>query len=1248
MAVAGDGSDAVVASHIGKTYTSVLPWKKNKVAVDDVSLRFPAGQVTVLLGHNGAGKSTLIDCVLGLKSHIGNVTIFNKPGRGFGGGDARIGFVAQGNSLNPDLTTRDHIELFAGIHGLSNIQEVTDATLRATGLDQGATPLLKAAKLSGGQKRRLALGIAMIGDPRFVVLDEPTAGVDAEGKVAIRRLIRDLKQEGRVILMTTHAMEEAEVLGDYTAIMVNGKVECEAATLELKKTYGIGYYLHVSKGQLTSADGAAEAKGEAGGAAAQGERLRRLVQDNVKGAIVARESLVETMFVLPMESADSFPALFAAFEANGFAGRYGIQMPSLEEVFIRVTREAEDLQVRKDDLEKAKKTAKKKRAEVCCGNKKQQAAALKAQQAVDELEKTLAGASSSDIVCPALGCGNKFNPPSSEQTVICPECKATFSRAQAAESADDDADGDGAAGDGGKTPGGAGGAHEYQLQPSFWNTYRAGLRFYLQALREPLGSLMITLVMYIVVLSFIAPSNTDREAEALLRPPEKLSVETSLSAAELGIASNDPSLAAAIAAAVNDAAGYQILKAFPDEDDLGTWVVNGTSFAGERGGYMLGDDMNDVKLIYSKNLPFTPYIMLNYYMMILYPDLGGVPLAQLQPLQSGTGYFDFKSTGIVSMYICLIVAIMTQSFGFALADDLDKGRRGQLAAMGFSARAYYGVFLTINGSISLLASTAFVILIFSLNLPFAAETPSGAVVLIMAFTSLAILAWAYVLITQLRNVARWAAVSSGLLVLTMVPGMLVNVVPGFSTRYLWWFDMYPPAALAQAFVKMDRVANTNTLREAFGCESCGYAAYTSSTVFEDADHGLLLALIFPLIEMLIAVALLVIIEKREMAKLPHAASSQVVHGEGDAEAGSFVPLSVSGIEKSFPGPTRNCGLKREPPTQVLRGVDISVRAGQLTGLLGPNGAGKSTAFHIISGKYGASSGSVVMNGQDVSTPRGAAERGQRLYLVQQHTDATMNGQASVRQHLELMAQVKGLTDRAEITRAVDETLKMFDLGDRATAKIAELSGGQGRKGCAALAMLGTIIDHSGKAVVLLDEISAGVDVSARRSMWEAFTKCRGEFAGVLCSHHMEEVDSLCDSIVVLVEGKVVASGSSQELKSRHGKNLQLHLTCTPDAAADPHGVLAFVDANVGRGASLVDSSASSGHIVIDVPVGSAPLASMFAALQAATGAAAGHGIIDYSLAQPTLEQVFIKLVREASRGDASLALARSMSDRALD
>ena len=112
-------------------------------------------------------------------------------------------------------------------------------------------------------------------------------------------------------------------------------------------------------------------------------------------------------------------------------------------------------------------------------------------------------------------------------------------------------------------------------------------------------------------------------------------------------------------------------------------------------------------------------------------------------------------------------------------------------------------------------------------------------------------------------------------------------------------------------------------------------------------------------------------------------------------------------------------------------------------------------------------------------------------------------------------------------------LRPFFLSPPLQAKCQELSGGMSRKACAAVAMLGTEVDRSGRVVVLLDEITAGVDVSARRRMWRSIQDRTDSFSGILCTHHMEEAESLCTRIAILIGGVIRAEGTAQELKHQY-------------------------------------------------------------------------------------------------------------------
>lgn len=1136
-----------------------------------------------------------------------------------------------------------------------------------------------------------------MGNPRVLVLDEPTAGVDAAGKVAMRAMIRKLKTPDRVILLTTHAMNEAEVLSDYTAILAHGRLQCEAPTQELKRKYGIGYYLHVAKKQTRgSAAGAGAGAGAGGGTATAGdEALHQLVAKHVPGAVVARESLLETLFVLPMGASATFHPLLSALDGSGYAGSYGVEMPSLEEVFIRITREADDRVARQQARDKAAKVLKRVLEQnTCCGsrscmNTKQRAAVEAAEAELAKRDAALNGTSSgagSDVTidCPGLGCGSKVTAPASQLMVTCPSCHATFSRATAVTLAAH------AAGDGDKSSSeqelssssrrggwrqvgsvtsqdgtatraaagavasssGGSAASQQPKRSSFGGQYRAFLRFLRHSERKALYAVLITLCFYLPVAAFNSSFSEGAQTRALVTPPQGLPADyldprgggKATLAVAWGVVATTAAVGQQLASALQANGNATVpVTMFDTLEAMQAWVIRTNSSVPRAGfavdGGSLGSEVTLLMLDSYSGVEGMPYIMLSQYQRALYGSvLNATAAPQVLPTYAGPNMVSFRATALVSMYVALLAVIVVQNFAAGAAGDVEKGRRHQMSAMGMRSSVYYLALVTVHGAVALLCSVAWTALVFLVGLDFATGSPAGAIVLLIFLCNFVNLILGYVVAVALRKVSSFITAMVIILFATMTPGMLWLSVPGMQLHA--GLDIIPAGALTQAFVVLDKAASQSMLQEELGCTTCGLTELTGSNVFSSA--GVAAPLLFLVCEGVVLLVALVLLERYHTRKNkatggPSMASTQAVGAAAaadDAEAARS-PLVVEDVHKTFAG--KGCAgspLCRGEATEVLKGVDLTVRAGSLTALLGPNGSGKSTTFKVIAGGLRATSGSVRFNGCDINTSAGHAERDRRLYLAQQHTDSTLNGIASVRNHIELYAAIKGLS-RSQAVKTASDVLAMMDLGDRADVPVGELSGGEGRKGCAALALLGTVIEghrRGGDVVVLLDEISAGVDVSARRRMWATLAECHGSLAGILCTHHMEEADSLCDSIAVLVKGKVVATGGSQALKLQYGNDLQLHLTCSEEAVADPESLRLYMDRNVGKGAKVVDVSSRSRHVVLAIPKGSKPLAAMFAALEASKGAD-GPGVVDYSLAQPTLEQVYLKLVRMHSDGE---------------
>jgi ABC-2 type transport system ATP-binding protein len=210
---AGEGA-AIVVETLNKSYGS------NRV-VDDLSFTVRAGEIFALLGPNGAGKTTTIETLEGYRvPDSGTVRVLGldplRQGREL---KPRIGVMLQQDGLYPGLSAREVLKLFAGYYEKPC---AVDELLARVGLVEAARTRYR--RLSGGQKRRLALAVALVGKPQLVFLDEPTTGMDPQARLATWDIVRELKRSGVTVLLTTHLMDEAERLADRVAIIDHGRL----------------------------------------------------------------------------------------------------------------------------------------------------------------------------------------------------------------------------------------------------------------------------------------------------------------------------------------------------------------------------------------------------------------------------------------------------------------------------------------------------------------------------------------------------------------------------------------------------------------------------------------------------------------------------------------------------------------------------------------------------------------------------------------------------------------------------------------------------------------------------------------------------------------------------------------------------------------------------------------------------------------------------------------------------------------
>ncbi|AYU79980.1 ATP-binding cassette subfamily A, member 1, putative [Leishmania donovani] len=292
-------------------------------AVDDLCWSLNEGEISVLLGHNGAGKSTTMNLMTGmLEADGGDCYVYGHSVRHeLSAVRQEIGLCPQHNILWPQLTVREHLDYYAAIKGLrgSEKEDAIRRLLAAVDLEDKEHYMSKA--LSGGQKRKLSVAVAFVGGSRLVILDEPTAGMDVGARRHTWSLLKEMAK-WHTILLTTHFMDEADLLGDTVAIMSKGRLQCAGSNMFLKSKLGVGFVLTMS---VVSH--------------ARRGPIEQMVQALVPAAEAIGSGAGEVAYRLPMASKPMFPDLLCAVE-EGIPGlginAYSLSATTLEEVFIKI------------------------------------------------------------------------------------------------------------------------------------------------------------------------------------------------------------------------------------------------------------------------------------------------------------------------------------------------------------------------------------------------------------------------------------------------------------------------------------------------------------------------------------------------------------------------------------------------------------------------------------------------------------------------------------------------------------------------------------------------------------------------------------------------------------------------------------------------------------------------------------------------------------------------------------------------
>uniref|UniRef100_A0A8B9MNY7 P-type phospholipid transporter n=1 Tax=Accipiter nisus TaxID=211598 RepID=A0A8B9MNY7_9AVES len=329
-----------------------------KPAIDGMNITFYEGQITAFLGQNGAGKTTTMSILTGLFPPTSGTVLI-------GGLDIqthmdsirhRLGMCPQYNILFNHLTVAEHILFYSQLKGRSRdeAEQELETMLEDMGLTHKRNE--EAQNLSGGMQRKLSVAIAFVGEAKVVVLDEPTSGVDPYSRRSIWDLLLKYRS-GRTIILSTHHMDEADILGDRVAIISQGKLFCSGSPVFLKNCFGSGFYLTLVRKMKNTRNGRCScscsscARSDKEGAPEQEldgdlNELAEVIHHHIPEAKLIESIGQELIYLLPNKhfKQRSYASLFRELEETlddlGLSS-FGVSDTPLEEVFLKVTAEAD-------------------------------------------------------------------------------------------------------------------------------------------------------------------------------------------------------------------------------------------------------------------------------------------------------------------------------------------------------------------------------------------------------------------------------------------------------------------------------------------------------------------------------------------------------------------------------------------------------------------------------------------------------------------------------------------------------------------------------------------------------------------------------------------------------------------------------------------------------------------------------------------------------------------------------------------
>ena len=1173
--------------------TQVYPDGTN--AVKDMTFKVTQGEVLSFLGANGAGKSTTMKMLCGtLDATYGDATV-----NGYSISTQKtlarrnLGIAMQQDIIWDDVNIEDHLMLFGRLRGLHG-KELRDAVTNmceSVGFPEKRKSL--AGTLSGGQKRRLCVALSMVGGNAVVYLDEPTAGLDPVS----RRQLWDLVQrnrEGRAILLTTHFMDEADVLGDRIAIVKEGRLRALGTAKYLKQRFGLGYLMRMSLVEHTNP-----------------QPIDREVKKFIPNASIASSAGTELSIRLPREAVPFFPTVFENLEQQSQQlgiRTYGIETTTLEEVFMRIVNE--DNEQLLNDPEEANRLL-SATAEERDANRKQLEKRDNERVPISEGEINALLTKGLN----ALDSGSVMSLPLQTQVMLIKRF------------------------------------YQFIRSRSQW-----AMGFVIPFVMAILVGLLLSTIPTDLLRSDETPNYPTASAiyPTLVTGPNEVITTANLQQAFSlegqtiaidYIGQNYTSLIAPISA-VADAgygptsldgiyypsltnfsviynASYPLTFAADVQTLLNYAIVNTTKnllvidqsfnqlpsnqldtqlnngffiamlislIAGSFGaGLSIIVSGERVSLVKHQQLasgasPVAYWLgnfIFDFFVMYSYVIIFGVILAIFAPSTftgSGYGYvigsgFFFTVTSIFRFYsvsyligdirlaqsiyfygsLALVFVLIDIWFTILFTTAKGNVNAGAVQAVGavFAALdptfGWYTIILYQNNFLGILTSNP--------GANFWSDKVAG-LLLVSLFISTLFYGSVFIFLTENALGGCWKAVSNK--AASMSNGARVSMIAKDN---------------GEEAGNIVVISSTNK-KEALTAETDRTENSERSLNNQDPD----------------------VVRERERVK------KIVERGIVNRNASA---IFINNLRKVY------FARGNVPAKVAVKNINLSIPQGEIFGLLGANGAGKTTLLKIVSGLEQPSSGFALINGFDVVQNTSQAQRS--MGLCPQFD--TLIERLTVRENLLFFGRIKGLSNE-NVVSVCEAFMKAMNIKRYEHKLIQQLSGGNRRKVSLAVALLGA------PPTVYLDEPSTGLDPVASRLMWRLLSKIATAktTAIVLTTHNMLECEAVCTRVCIMKLGEMVCLGDSQHLRSTHGTGFLLELNLIESSFKDR--AKEFVNQHF-TNAVLIEEHST----LLNFEVPRKSIAVLSQAFRLLEENKSKLGIDDYVLSQSTLEQVFLKQIR---------------------